>query len=173
MLGHIPIIKLRLRGIRPSIVFINDFPTPEAKDWHNPGAAYGEVWQPDHATVQLDSGDRIEQLDFRFVAGLTVSATGSTEARAKTLFNACIAAGAKTVGAVHAIDLGTARVKSGWTDIYHASTTDNQEAKGPGRHLNGHRIDDKSMGAGVVAKMVENALQGHFSNKEKSHASIP
>lgn len=120
MIGHHPIIKMRSKGKRPSIVFINDFPTPEAMDWHNPGAAYKQVWEPDHATVQIDDGDRIESLDFRFLNGLTVSATGSTEARAKALFTVCIAAGAKTVAAVHAIGVGTNNVESGWTEIYHA-----------------------------------------------------
>lgn len=120
MLGHLPIIKMRSKGKRPSIVFVNDYPTPEAKDWHNPGAAYGQVWEPDHATVQIDTGDHIEALDLRFLKGLTVSATGRTEARAKALFDACKRAGAKTVAAVHAIGLGTMRVESGWTEIYHA-----------------------------------------------------
>lgn len=120
MLGNLPIIKMRSKGKRPSIVFVNDYPTPEAKDWHNPGSAYGQVWEPDHATVQIDEGDNIAALDLRFLTGLTVSATGRTEARAKTLFEACKRAGAKTVAAVHAIGLGTTRVESGWTEIYHA-----------------------------------------------------
>lgn len=120
MIGHYQIIKMRLEGKRPSIVFINDFPSPEARDWHNPGAAYGEVWEPDHATVQIDSGDFIPGLDLRFLTGLTVSATGRTESRAKALFDACKRAGAKTVGAVHAIGIGTYHVESGWSDIFHA-----------------------------------------------------
>lgn len=128
MLGHLPIIKMRMAGKRPKIVFINDFPTPEAADWHKPGAAYGQVWVPDHATVQIDPSDRIEALDLRFVAGLIVSATGSTEARAKALFEACKHFGATTVGAVHAIDLGQYHVKSGWTDIYHAQQQQPKEA---------------------------------------------
>lgn len=120
MLGHLPILKMRSKGKRPSIVFINDYPTPEAKDWHNPGAAYKQVWEPDHATVQIDEGDHIESLDMRFLAGLTVSATGRTEARAKALFDACKHAGAKTVAAVHAIGLGTLQTKDGWCEIFHA-----------------------------------------------------
>ena len=128
MLGHAPIIKMRLNGKRPSIVFINDFPTPEAKDWHTPGAKYSQVWAPDHATMQVDAGDRIEALDLRFLTGLTVSATGSTEARAKALFAACIAAGAKTVAAVHAIGLGTNNIESGWTEVYHAKQQQREAA---------------------------------------------
>lgn len=120
MLGHLPIIKMRSKGKRPIIVFVNDFPTPEAKDWHNPGAKIGQVWEPDHATVQIDEGDNIAALDMRFLTGLTVSATGRTEARTKALFDACKRAGATTVAAVHAIGLGTLRVESGWTEIYHA-----------------------------------------------------
>ena len=119
MLGHLPIIKMRSKGRCPSIVFVNDYPTPEAKDWHNPGAAYHEVWEPDHATVQIDDGDNIAALDLRFLTGMTVSVTGRTEARAKALFEACKRAGAKTVAAVHAIGLGTLQIESGWTEIHH------------------------------------------------------
>lgn len=128
MLGHAPIVKMRLAGRCPKIVFVNDFPTPESKDWHNPGSAYHEVWEPDHATVQIDSGDRIEMLDLRFLKGLTVSATGSTEARAKAIFEACKRAGATTVAAVHAIGLGTPFVRDGWCDVYR-STNENKERK--------------------------------------------
>lgn len=120
MLGHLPILKMRSKGKRPSIVFINDYPTQEAKDWHNPGAKFGQVWEPDHATVQIDEGDNIASLDLRFLTGLTVSATGRTEARAKALFDACKRAGAKTVAAVHAIGLGTFQIKDGWFEIFHA-----------------------------------------------------
>lgn len=128
MLGHAPIVKMRLAGKRPIIVFINDFQTPEARDWHIPGVKYKEVWEPDHATIQVDAGDKIEALDLRFLTGLTVSATGSTEDRAKALFAACIAAGAKTVAAVHAIGLGTNNIESGWTEVYHAKQQQRESA---------------------------------------------
>lgn len=128
MLGHLPILKMRSKGKRPSIVFVNDYPTPEAKDWHKPGAAYHEVWEPDHATVQIDADDRIEALDLRFLKGLTVSATGSTEERAKALFAACKRAGATTVAAVHAIGIGTLHVKDGWTEIFHAQQQQQEAA---------------------------------------------
>ena len=128
MIGHLPILKMRSKGKRPSIVFVNDYPTPEAKDWHNPGAPYDQVWEPDHATVQIDEGDRIESLDLRFLTGLTVSATCRTEARAKALFDACKRAGVKTVAVVHAIGIGTIQTKDGWCEIFHAQEKQQEAA---------------------------------------------
>lgn len=119
MRGHAPIIRMRLAGRRPAIVFVNDFKCETSKDWHDPGARYGKEFEPDHATVQIDPADSITSLDFRWVAGLTVSVSGSTEARAKALHKACINAGAAIVASTHAQLDETQRVVSGWTEIYH------------------------------------------------------
>ena len=119
MRGHSPILRMRLAGTRPRIVFINDFPTADAKDWHSPGEKYGQRWAADHATVQIDATDRIASLDLRFLAGVTVSASGSTESRAKELLEACKAAGAATVAATHVIFANPYRCESGWTEVWH------------------------------------------------------
>jgi argininosuccinate synthase len=101
MKGHIEILKLRMRRIRPEIVFINDYQC--RTDWFE--------WQ-EHATVCIENREAIETLDFRFVKGLVVSITGATEKRAKALFNACKAHGAATVAAG---DMN----ESGWVEVYH------------------------------------------------------
>lgn len=112
MRGHENIIRLRMSGKIPSIVFLNDYPCDV--DWFETGS---------HATVEIQPADAPELLDLRFVKGLTVSATGSTEKRAKAIFEACKQAGAKTVACCHAWvekspEWGTMRAKSGWSEIW-------------------------------------------------------
>lgn len=119
MRGHTPILKMRLQRKCPSIVFFGDFNEPAASDWHDPGAKYGEKWEPDHATVQVEANDCIERLDLRFLAGCRVSISGTTEQRTKAMFEACKRAGAKTVAASHIIFTNSHLCKSGWTEIYH------------------------------------------------------
>lgn len=123
MRGHAPILRMRLAGQRPDIVFVCDFQTQSAEDWHNPGERYGEVWPPDHATVQIDPTDRIGSLDMRFLTGVRVSISGSTEERAKALFEACKKAGATTVAATHTYPVNPYRYESGWTEIWHKEVT--------------------------------------------------
>jgi len=77
MNGHEPIIAMRLSGKKPEIVFIEDFDgNPE---WEK----FGEF-----PTVSV-KGDDIKTLDLRFLVGLVVSASGSTEKRSKELLEAC------------------------------------------------------------------------------------
>lgn len=118
MRGHIPIMKMRLQRIRPGIVFLGDLKDPSVEDWHEPGAKYGQEWTPDHATVFVEPTDRIEALDLRFLAGCRVSITGTTEARAKALYEAAKRYGASTVAAAHIIFTNDYICKSGWTEIY-------------------------------------------------------
>lgn len=122
MRGHAPIIRMRLAGRRPKIVFVNDFRCETSKDWHDPGASIGQHFAPDHATVQIDPTDNIALLDLRWIAGMTASVTGSTEARAKALHKACINAGAAVVASTHAQIDEHHRVVSGWTEIYRKET---------------------------------------------------
>lgn len=118
MRGHTPILKMRLQRKRPSIVFMDDMNNPIANDWHDPGAGYGQKWEPDHATVQIEAKDSIDRLDLRFLSGCRVSITGTTEQRAKAMFEACKRAGAVTVAAAHIIFTNDYICKSGWTEIY-------------------------------------------------------
>ena len=119
MRGHEPILAMRKRGIKPSIVFINDFACPESHDWQNPGEKFSQQWPADHATVST-AGDPLSSLDLRFLVGLTVSISSMNEGRAKALFENAKASGAATVAACHHIQAIHSGCKSGWTQIHHA-----------------------------------------------------
>ncbi len=118
MIGQEALVKMRIGGKRPSAVFIDDFQSSAAKDWSNPGARYGETWEPDHATIQIDSSDNIEALDLRCVTGLLVVVSGSTESRAKALFNSCKRHSAQMIVATHDIHIGEHRIQPGWMEIH-------------------------------------------------------
>lgn len=124
MRGHEPLISMRKAGRTPKIVFINDYPDEIARDWHNPGEKFGEIWPPDHATVST-AGDPISSLDLRFLVGLTVSITSLSESRAKALFAKAKWFGAKTVAACHQQVDKPIYKQSGWTEIYHSKDSEN------------------------------------------------
>ena len=109
MKGHEGIIKLRLAGKAPELVLLDDlsFPSP-LTDWEG----YDSI-----PTVCVHK-DAIEGLDLRFLVGCKVSVTSHTEDRAKRLFNACKAAGAKWVGASHTKMVGEV-AKTGWMELWH------------------------------------------------------
>jgi hypothetical protein len=120
MIGHLPIIKMRMNRVAPAVVFLNDFEDKKAKDWLNPGEKYGEVWPSDHATVSINPNEPVSNLDLRFLNGLRVLISGSTEERTKALYKRSIDAGAKTVAASHMIFSGPfGRVTTGWFEIHH------------------------------------------------------
>jgi len=115
MRGHDAIIAMRQGGKKPGIVFLNDFPC--STDWPRFG---------DFATVDV-SGDQPEWLDLRFLIGLRVSITGTSEKRAKRFMEACKAAGAVTIGAGVAAHVNGGRFEPGWSEIWH-KTSDKKEA---------------------------------------------
>lgn len=96
MRGHEPIIKMRLRGKKPAVVFLNDCPCTTSRDWHNPGEKYGEVWPADHASV-CTHGDPLSSLDLRFLVGVRVHVASVSEGRAKALFEKVKGVGAAMV----------------------------------------------------------------------------
>jgi len=121
MRGHDEIIKMRCAGKRPEIVFLYDFPILELRDWYNPGEKYSEVWETDHAKVEIEASDAIRHLDFRFLKGVRVSISSGSMERAQQLFDAAKQAGATTVAACQAYEDGPFnRIKTGWSAIYHA-----------------------------------------------------
>ena len=89
MRGHEGIIRLRLAKLRPEAVFINDYPCDT--NWEDFG---------DAPTVCIH-GDDPEALDWRYLVGLTVFIHGSSEQRARELFELAIGAGAETVVCAH------------------------------------------------------------------------
>ena len=107
MRGHSKIIEMRKDGQAPKFIFINDYPCKT--DWFE---------NCDHATVCV-SGDALYNLDLRFVVGLRVSISASTEGRARVIMEMAKEAGAITVGAgvtAPGVPLWT---QSGWSDIWH------------------------------------------------------
>lgn len=100
MQGHESIIKMRMRGAAPSFVFVNDYPC--RTDWFEHG---------DHATVCI-FGDALDSIDFRFLVGMKVSISASTEKRAIELYRMAQESGVKTV----------ACTDGNWTKIFHIET---------------------------------------------------
>lgn len=107
MRGHENLIQLRKEGKVPKIVFLNDYPCQT--DWFE---------HADHATV-CTAGDPISSLDLRFLVGLTVSISASTESRAKALFTKAKWFGAKTVAACHVQQGVRPWEQAGWTEVHH------------------------------------------------------
>lgn len=106
MHGHEKIIAARMAGKSPKFVFLNDYPCKT--DWHEHG---------DHATVCVHK-EFVKSLDLRFLVGLAVSVSASTESRAKDLLNACKQAGAVRVASCHVQNGVHPTNQSGWTEIY-------------------------------------------------------
>ena len=117
MFGHLPIIEMRKRGMKPAAIFINDFSDSTAKDWHEPGRKYSETWMPDRPKV-CTHGDSIDGIDLRFVRGITVHVMSESESRAKLFFAKAIDEGASAVGACHQIPGSHPSDPSGWFAIY-------------------------------------------------------
>lgn len=112
MRGHDKLIELRIKGRKPRIVFVNDYPCDI--DWfENSGSA---------VTV-CTAGDDIATLDLRFLVGLTVSVSSPEENRAKALFEAC-----KGYAAVVAAGCCTGR--NGWAAVWRRDTDNNNAAQG-------------------------------------------
>lgn len=114
MRGHTEIIRLRMQGVCPKVVFLNDYPCQT--DWFETG---------DHATVSTHN-DAISALDLRFLAGLTVSISADTESRAKRLFERAKTCGAAVVAACHATPCGP----PGWSQIYRMEYKENDAISG-------------------------------------------
>jgi len=77
MRGHENLIAIRQRGMKPKMVFINDYQCQT--DWFE---------TKEHVTI-CTHGDDIETLDIRFFIGLAVSVSTTQEKRAKALLEAC------------------------------------------------------------------------------------
>lgn len=109
MKGHEGIIKLRLAGKTPELILLDDLTHPSPlTDWEG----YDSM-----PTVCVHK-DPIEGLDLRFLVGMKVSITSATEDRAKRLFEACKAAGAKWVAASHT-EIHGEMAKTGWMELYY------------------------------------------------------
>ena len=106
MRGHENLIRMRVEGLRPKIVFVNDYPCKT--DWFD---------HKEHATVCTEN-DPLSSLDLRFLVGLRVSISATTESRAKALFERVKAAGAAVVAAVHVQHEKHHTAQSGWCEVF-------------------------------------------------------
>lgn len=107
MRGHEDIIKLRLAGLKPAYVFVNDYPCETG------------LTDVDSARVRVSTAeDVIQMLDLRCLVGLRVGVASHCETRAKALHEKCKAAGAVEVGSVH-VQYGVHEFKqSGWAEVW-------------------------------------------------------
>lgn len=108
MRGQEVIIELRKTGKIPSTVFLNDYRCDT--DRFDTG---------DHFTVSLSPEEQPEWLDLRFLVGLRVSISGSTEKRARRLLEACKVAGARTVAAGALADPLDPFCKLNYSEVWH------------------------------------------------------
>jgi hypothetical protein len=106
MRGHTAIIEQRMQRRAPRIVFVNDYPCKT--DWFE---------HAEQATV-CTHGDTLSNLDLRFLVGLRVSISATTEARAQALFERVKAAGAQAVAAVHVQPNCHPLDQRGWCQVF-------------------------------------------------------
>ena len=106
MHGQEKIIDVRLTGKKPSIVFLNDYPCKT--DWCD---------YDDQATVCTYNAP-LHSLDLRFLVGLRVSISATSEQRAKDLFLMAKTAGASFVVATHVQSETSPQNQSGWVQVW-------------------------------------------------------
>lgn len=103
MRGHLPLIAIRKRGLKPQLVRIETDPMPW-RDW-----ADWPEWS-DTPMVEVEPSDAIRRLDLRCMVGLPVAIGGRDAGRVAELFGALQVAGASRViafvdgPAAHAVD---------------------------------------------------------------------
>jgi len=102
MIGHAPLIAMRTAGRKPASVYMSDEVTQLARDWHSPVTLSGVPMEQHAPCIAIEAKDSIGSLDLRFLVGLVVFVSGSTENRAKAIFEACKQAGAAKVIGCHA-----------------------------------------------------------------------
>lgn len=77
MIGHQPIIEMRMARKKPASVFVWCGKSKTAKDWHR--------WIGSMPEVEIPEGENIETLDLRWAVGLTVMISGE-ESRVQKAF---------------------------------------------------------------------------------------
>jgi hypothetical protein len=118
MIGHLPIIKMRLRGIVPSVVWLNDYMNQTSRDWHETRTKTGKPIRALFPSVSIEPSDAIRSLDLRFLFGVEVRASSPDEKRAKALFEACKSVGASVVIGCHTQDEKHYTEQTGWLEIW-------------------------------------------------------
>ena len=107
MIGHQGILKLRFAGKKPQMVFIIE--DNYATDWEK----YG-----DYPTICIRPEEAVELLDLRFLVGLGVSITSTSETRSRLLCEVCKRY-CDTVAASHLIRIPNKTIfTTGWSEIW-------------------------------------------------------
>jgi hypothetical protein len=105
MRGHDKLIELRSRGLRPEVVFLNDYKTrPEFFDGTN---------------IEIE-GEEMSLIDLRFLVGLSVAASSSCEIRARQILEACKKSGARMVAICHIPESPQNRKTTDYMEIWNA-----------------------------------------------------
>lgn len=108
---------MRMAGRKPDVVYIGEAVTQLVRDWHMPRTRSGIAMEPHTPRIAITTAERLEALDLRFLVGLEVRVSASTESRAKGLFEACKRAGAARVIGCALDD------PMGWVEIFNKDTT--------------------------------------------------
>jgi hypothetical protein len=98
MIGHSPLVAIRMARKRPKSVWVwVGMPKDDwAATWHLYSDLYGHPW------ITIEPKDRIEHLDLRFLVGLPVHIDGDdTTDRVYRVHTACLKAGAAWVYTFH------------------------------------------------------------------------
>ena len=108
MIGHQPLIKMRMSGVAPQYISIEDHLSLNAHEWHE--------WD-DSPTICIAKDD-LHNMDLRFVVGLTVFLSSFDEQRAKAVHQKLIDAKARVITSCVLL-LGQPHFRqTGWSEIY-------------------------------------------------------
>ena len=118
MIGHEPLIAMRKTGIKPASVYVSDEVTQLTRDWHAHRTLSGLPMQQHAPCIAIEDKDTVQRLDLRFLVGLVVFVSGSTEARAKAIFEACKRAGAARVIGCHTATNRRNADPNSWIEIF-------------------------------------------------------
>ena len=102
MKGHEGIIRMRMHRQKPDWIYIYD--TPAETDWYETGG---------NATVSVH-GDRLSQLDMRFVVGCNVHISGEDDGRVKRISEMCKRNRATVV----------ASISQNWQEVWNGNDTE-------------------------------------------------
>ena len=108
MIGHEPLIKMRMAGVAPQYISIEDHPSLNAHERHE--------WD-DSPTICIAKDD-LHTLDLRFAIGLTVFLTSLDERRAKAVHQKLIDAKARVITSSVLLPGEPHFRQTGWSQTY-------------------------------------------------------
>jgi hypothetical protein len=108
MIGHQPLINMRMAGKAPQYIAIEDHKSINAHEWH----------QWDDSPVICVVKDDLHTLDLRFVIGLTVFLTSFDEHRAKSIHQKLIDCKARVITSSVLLPGEPYFMQTGWSQTY-------------------------------------------------------